>query len=102
MMGDIYAAASATVIWLGEESSDVKMAFGWLRRFALAWSIPESGLDLITKSRAEGPLQAAFGRHRATAFRHLWALLDRQWFTRKWVIQELVKSQRPMLMVGRL
>ncbi|KAJ0335971.1 hypothetical protein COL154_013373 [Colletotrichum chrysophilum] len=32
MMGDIYAAAFVTVIWLGEESSDVKMAFGWLRR----------------------------------------------------------------------
>ncbi|KAK1498339.1 hypothetical protein CABS01_17029, partial [Colletotrichum abscissum] len=29
MMSDIYAAAFATVIWLGEESSDVKMAFGW-------------------------------------------------------------------------
>lgn len=28
MMGDIYAAVSTAVIWLGEEADEVKMAFG--------------------------------------------------------------------------
>ncbi|KAK2026715.1 hypothetical protein LX32DRAFT_641630 [Colletotrichum zoysiae] len=102
MMGDIYAAARSTVIWLGEESDEVRMAFGWLRRFADgAWdSISDPGS--ITRNQAEDMLQAAFGRHLITAFRHIWALLGRPWFARKWVIQELVKSQRPLLVVGRM
>ncbi|KZL63695.1 ankyrin and het domain protein [Colletotrichum incanum] len=102
MMGDIYAAACSTAIWLGEESCKVKMAVGWLRRFTVAWDSLESHPGFITKDRAEGMLQAAFGRHWAAAFRHIWALLNRPWFARKWVIQELVKSQMPILVVGRM
>ncbi len=88
MMGDIYAAACSTAIWLGEESSEVKMAIGWLRRFAVAWDSSESDppgskgdLEFITRDRAERTLQAAFGRNRAAAFGHIWALLNRPWFT---------------------
>jgi hypothetical protein len=108
MMGDIYAAASTTAIWLGEESDEVKMAFGWLRRFAAVRDSPEfeppasEDFSFISKSRAKKMLQLAFGKHRVAAFQCIWALLDRPWFTRKWVIQELVKSRRPLLTVGRL
>lgn len=110
MMGDIYAAAASTALWLGEESDEVKMAFGWLRSFATARESVESGLpaskydsdSFITRSQAERTLEAAFGRCRATAFLHIWALLGRPWFTRKWVIQELLKSRRPLLVAGRL
>jgi hypothetical protein len=109
MMGEIYAAASTTVIWLGEESDEVKMAFGWLRRFDSIRDV--SGLDpdvsndksgLIPWSLVQDLVWAVFGRHRDAAFGHIWALLDRPWFTRKWVIQELVKSPRPLLVAGRI
>jgi hypothetical protein len=109
IMSEIYAAASTTAIWLGEESDEVKMAFGWLRRFQRArvaseFDPPDSeyGFNLIDRSRAENMLQAAFGRHRGAAFGHLWALLSRPWFTRKWVIQELANSRRPLMVVGRM
>ena len=109
MMGDIYAAAHSTAIWLGEESDEVKMAFGWLRRFLVALAALEpdpaaskDDTEFITKTQADRMLQAAFGMHRAAAFRHIWALLTRPWFTRKWVIQELVKSQTPILVHGRM
>ncbi|GKT61207.1 heterokaryon incompatibility protein [Colletotrichum tofieldiae] len=102
MMGDIYAAACSTAIWLGEESCEVKMAVGWLRRFAVAWDSLESHPGSITRNQAKGMLHAAFGRNQTAAFRHIWALLNRPWFTRKWVIQELVKSQMPILVVGRM
>ncbi|GJC97750.1 heterokaryon incompatibility protein [Colletotrichum higginsianum] len=102
MMGDIYAAASSTAIWLGEESCEVKMAVGWLRRFAVAWDSLESDPGFITRNQAEGILQEAFGKKSEAAFQHIWALLNRPWFARKWVIQELVKSQRPILVVGRV
>ncbi|KAK4148888.1 heterokaryon incompatibility protein-domain-containing protein [Chaetomidium leptoderma] len=109
IMSEIYAAASTTAIWLGEESDEVKMAFGWLRRFERVRVASEFdpldseyGFGLIHRSPAENMLQAAFGKHRGAAFGHLWALLSRPWFTRKWVIQELVKSRRPLMVVGRI
>jgi len=109
MIGDIYTAACSTIIWLGEESGEVKMAFGSLRRFAIAWDSLEPDPpaskdepDFITRNRAERVLQAAFGRNQAAAFRHIWALLSRPWFTRKWIIQELVKSQTPLMVAGRI
>ncbi|KAK3937283.1 heterokaryon incompatibility protein-domain-containing protein [Diplogelasinospora grovesii] len=97
IMSEIYAAASTTAIWLGEESDE-------LVRVASEFDPLDSeyGFGLIDRSRAENMLQAAFGKHRGAAFGHLWALLSRPWFTRKWVIQELVKSRRPLMVVGRL
>lgn len=105
LMGDIYGAACSTAIWLGEESDEVKMAFGWLRRFAVAcdsWESDSPASEDDFESFTRNPVQVAFGRHKAAAFGHIWALLDRPWFTRKWIVQELVKSQRPTLVVGRL
>ncbi|KAH7359470.1 heterokaryon incompatibility protein-domain-containing protein, partial [Plectosphaerella cucumerina] len=108
MMGDIYAAACLTVIWLGHEADEIKMAFGWLRRFntvtdslGFDMSACEDGTEFIARARFEEISQVAFGKHRTTAFRHIWALLNRPWFTRKWIIQELVKSQKPLMMAGK-
>ncbi|TLD03350.1 uncharacterized protein PgNI_12285 [Pyricularia grisea] len=108
MMGDIYASAIPTAIWLGEESAEVKMAFGWLRNFNKATDSWESNQqawkhdsEFIDKHHAEAILQSAFGNCKVLAFRNIWALLDCPWFTRKWAIQELVKSRMPLLVSGR-
>ncbi|CZT00627.1 uncharacterized protein RCO7_11500 [Rhynchosporium graminicola] len=74
---------------------EAKMAFDLLHKFSVAWDSlncdpPASNdSDFISRNRAEKTLQAAFGENRAAAFGHIWALLNRPWFTRKWVIQEL-------------
>ena len=108
MMGDIYAAAHSTAIWLGEESGELKLAFDCLHSFAEVWDLSESDQllleddsGLITRNWGEMMLQVAFGGYQDAAFRHIWALLNRPWFTRKWIIQELVKSQRPLMVAGR-
>lgn len=109
MMGEIYAAASWTAIWLGEESDEIRMAFSWLRRFHKIWmsavSHPswwEDDSGFIPPELGRGMLEATFGGNQAAAFGHIWTLLDRPWFTRKWVIQELVKSREPLMVAGRL
>ncbi len=108
MMGDIYAAAGMTAIWLGEESDEAKLAHGWLRRFdRIASEFESDSLEsdessFIDTYQDEKILDAAFGKNRKAAFKSIWALLDRPWFTRKWVIQELVKSRRPLLIIGSL
>ncbi|TLS25620.1 hypothetical protein PpBr36_06911 [Pyricularia pennisetigena] len=108
IMGDIYASAMCTAIWLGEESTEVKMAFGWLRRFDKATELWDSSpqackhdAEFIDRHHAEAILQSAFGNWKVLAFKNIWALLDRPWFTRKWIIQELVKSRMPLLVSGR-
>lgn len=115
MMGDIYSAASTTLIWLGEEDDHITRAFDWLRRFQETWlrfkespslvDIP-GGVALQARlagnnySEARDILQAAFGdeSNQTSAFEDIWILLQRPWFMRKWVIQEVVKSKSHRLL----
>ncbi|KAL8369638.1 hypothetical protein RB595_000125 [Gaeumannomyces hyphopodioides] len=109
MMGDVYAAAWGTVIWLGEESPEVVRAFGHLRRVGEAFlesvvsdpPTPQEGSGFIAGDRVKMVLRQALSNNQSQAFRDVWALLERPWFARKWIIQELVKSQTPILMAGR-
>lgn len=113
MMGDIYATASITVIWLGDADDHVKQAFHWLRRFSNIWEPLMKSLEMSEflslrdgtelearfaendNAEAHDILRAAFDDEmgRAKAFEDIWFLLRRPWFMRKWVIQEVVKSQ---------
>lgn len=113
MMGDIYAEATTTLIWLGEEDDDVARAMTWLQRFFDVWVnlYPNGTTDVIpimfgrvgvnTSPEAENALQSAFGEHCVEAHKSIWMLLRRPWFTRKWVIQEVAKStQHRMVLVA--
>lgn len=122
MMGDIYATASITVIWLGDADDHVTRAFDRLRRFSHIWKYLTESLnisDYITltagkelearlaqndNSEAHKIMQDTFGdaTSRDKAFEDIWMLLRRAWFTRKWVIQEVAKSQdhRMVLLAG--
>lgn len=103
-MGDIYARAANTLIWLGEEDDYVARAMTWLQRFFNMWVIlyAEGTQTIIptifgrvginTSAEAEKALQSAFGNRRDEAYRNIWMLLRRPWFARKWVIQEVAKS----------
>lgn len=106
MMGDIYARATNTMIWLGEEDDDVARATEYFQRFFEAWEILYAGgpenvvpayfaeVGTNNSLEAENALQSAFGEHRLEAYRAMWMLLHRPWFTRKWVIQEVAKSTK--------
>ncbi|KAG6366085.1 hypothetical protein INS49_000261 [Diaporthe citri] len=118
MMGDIYSAASTTLIWLGEEDDRITRAFDCLRRFQETWlhfKEPRSLVDspdipggIALQARLSGNnysgardiLQAAFGDElsQTSAFEDIWILLQRPWFMRKWVIQEVVKSKSHRLL----
>ena len=104
MMGDIYAMATNTLIWLGEEDDDVSRAMTWLQRFYEVWRLlyTEGTENLIpaffarvgvnSSPEAEKAVQSAFVGRQTEAYRNIWVLLRRPWFTRKWVIQEVAKS----------
>lgn len=104
MMGDIYARAGNTFIWLGEEDDNVARGMECLQRFLNVWEgyYPRGTTDVIpiifgrvgakTSPEAEKALQSAFGERWEEAYQSIWMLLRRPWFTRKWVIQEVAKS----------
>lgn len=110
IMGDIYTAATFTVIWLGDEDERIRRAFRWLGRFAdIFETLNVSGpLDtpheqaLAARFSADNNLEArvilrkAFGdkTSQARAFRDIWEMLRQPWFMRKWVIQESANSRR--------
>lgn len=104
MMGDIYARATSTLIWLGEEDDNVARGMKWLQHFLNVWEVyyPKGTRDVIpiifgrvgakTSPEAEKALESAFDKRWEEAHQSIWMLLRRPWFTRKWVIQEVVKS----------
>jgi hypothetical protein len=108
-MAMIYERAERTLIWLGEETSDVK---GWaMAPYAYQKYFPEDPFkkdlsnlqqekDVFRKSLAK---RLILGLDNAFTTVHGLAasnLQSRSWFTRKWVIQEVVKSRHPILVCG--
>ena len=84
LMGHIFASATRTTVWLGDESadSDVAMDFiGSLRK--------ETSDQLDDDSEIEQPCWRAVND-----------LLQRKWWTRIWVVQEALMSQRVFVQCG--
>ncbi|KAF2874741.1 heterokaryon incompatibility protein-domain-containing protein [Massariosphaeria phaeospora] len=100
-MRDIYARASTTHIWLGEESDSSTLALSYAQ--SLRRDLEERvGKDVVLKqvlrSRAKpAELPVGVGDARLEAF---FRLLERPWFTRAWVVQEVVVSQNAHVMCG--
>jgi len=109
LMASIYAKASQTLIWLGEETSDVK---GWARAsYAIRKFFPDGAfrenVESLTQERRE--FQKYHARRLLLGLDNIYStvhaiaignLYMRPWFRRKWVIQEVVKSHCPVLVCG--
>ena len=84
MMGDIFASGTRTIVWLGEKSadSDVAMDFiGSLRQRTLDQQDSDSKIE-------------------QTCPRAINELMQRKWWTRIWVIQEVLMSRRVIVQCG--
>ncbi|KAM6520101.1 hypothetical protein FALCPG4_013653 [Fusarium falciforme] len=107
IMPDIYSRASRTLIWLSDATPELE---GAILTFQLIRSrSPEetrnSGTQTSSGSEktSEEPTQASsppllISRIYGPAVASLFSL---PWFTRKWVIQEAVKSQNPVFVIGK-
>ena len=112
-MGRIYSQADQVVIWLGEESLEINTLMdslkqlhrehinsggqGWMpadARWLQLWLRIQPALrrrpDLISHYVSPEDLQR----------RGLRALLDRPWFKRIWILQEVANARRAMVMAG--
>lgn len=84
LMHEIYSKAASTVVWLGEAADDSGLAMDTISRLHehSVWEIEEATLS-------------------AAQFRAMAALNARQWWSRTWVVQELLLSPNPVLMCGK-
>lgn len=95
LMGDIYFKAARVIVWLGPEDADSKVGIaharnilervGHLDHFHLQ---PENLKDL------------GLPPYKDKRWRALGKLLQRPWFSRMWVIQEVVMSSNAIILCG--
>jgi hypothetical protein len=98
LMGQVYSKAKAVIIWLGPQSEDSDLAMEFIPRLLGALFTPVNQLlrtenrDLIFPStrRADVPEWQAFE-----------TLLNRPWFERLWVIQELLLAKAAVVAYGQ-
>jgi hypothetical protein len=87
-MGDIYANAHRTLVWLGHASEDSDLAMDFIPKINEAFKIikdsPEVTEELLLKT-----LQV---ERASSTWEALGNLLSRPWFQRLWVIQEVALS----------
>lgn len=103
-MGEIYANATKTLIWIGEETEDTK---GWAEALIrVRRHFPEDINSIDFESHTEYWNRTLTGLsteqlEESIFFTKDWTpvrmLLRRPWFCRKWVIQEVVRSRDPYL-----
>lgn len=86
MMGRIYAAASRTVVYLGEETPGSRLLFGEL---AIADSLYQSTTSFEERPDPNSELVDELDN-----------LFSRPWFSRIWVIQEVAVAKNVIIMCG--
>ncbi|KAF5638772.1 het domain protein [Fusarium tjaetaba] len=82
-MGKVYQTAEQVIIWMGPEQPDEKGVLTTISKLQQSTS----------KTKSEYQL-------RLDDVRLIRSLLQRQWFIRTWIIQELVFASKPFLMHG--
>ncbi|KAG8533880.1 uncharacterized protein KY384_001621 [Bacidia gigantensis] len=84
MMADIYKRAADVCIWLGKESEDSSIGLNFVNR------VPQHERDDMFSAKDSTPQQwGAFV-----------ALMRKEWFRRRWVVQELALAKQAYLMCG--
>ncbi|KAH7372044.1 heterokaryon incompatibility protein-domain-containing protein [Cadophora sp. MPI-SDFR-AT-0126] len=92
MMGEIYAAASLTLVWLGECNPAISEAIDMLEASQLVHA--EGGLPAIDLNHTINSL------NHKSAWKGVGELLAAPWWRRMWVIQEIALGQRAMILCG--
>ena len=95
IMSAIYSLAKRVLVWLGEEESDDASAFALIERFQLAFPVQEAcNMETIFDFKVRS-IQSD-----NLSWKALGALLRRRWFSRVWVVQEVVMAREALMICG--
>ncbi|KAH7403886.1 heterokaryon incompatibility protein-domain-containing protein [Cadophora sp. MPI-SDFR-AT-0126] len=111
LMVDVYSSASRVIMWLGEDTEGVFGAFQGIKwvRSLFPEGIPSVAFAEMSTADIErilDDIRRLLTSERGPDIQRLLLLmghlLQRSWFTRKWVIQEIVKARTGLLVCGSL
>jgi hypothetical protein len=96
MMKDIYQNASQVLIWLGKESEADRVGIAMLNVFKLSIDINDEYQYHFDQNATDGIMPPVS----SSAWTGLVKLFQRDWFSRVWVIQEVVKATKVSVLCG--
>jgi len=96
-MNTIYQRASEVIVWLGRETDTSQAAFSFLYKLqSHCYRLAEGWFIKFDKADIEGLINPAGMR----GWEALAALMDRPWWSRAWVLQEVVLATRVKVYCG--
>ncbi|KAI1085329.1 heterokaryon incompatibility protein-domain-containing protein [Whalleya microplaca] len=99
-MRDIYARSSGVAVWLGEESEDSDSAIAFVNECATKWAKEGKSHGVTNEDGKANPFQH-IQTFRNGPLRSLLRVVQRPWFSRVWVIQEVaLAAHRATVYVG--
>jgi hypothetical protein len=99
-MHHIYKAASKVLIWLGEEEQTDAEAFDLLEKFDRSAGL-DKGIILPWYDDVEFRELFTLTLNTNAVWRPVSVLLERPWFRRAWVIQEVAMATQPYIVCGK-
>jgi hypothetical protein len=91
-MGRVYEQSKVTLAWLGEASENSDSAMDFLDELEKLPTLSEKGVFLIRQIMLEPCTE--------TGYDALFKLFCRPWWTRMWIVQELLLSKTVVLWCG--
>ncbi|KAL7780894.1 HET domain-containing protein [Trichoderma afarasin] len=88
LMANIYRQAKKVTIWLGKADEHTDRACSFIQKFARSWASGTDHQAIVDELKQSAQLSA------------LASFFNRTWFTRVWVVQEVVLSQTATMICG--
>lgn len=112
-MDSVFAGADRVLVWLGENSSDegdgvLKVLPVWLALYPphidwyaaeIEWNISSSTFSFSSKGLSKEAIE--WLSYQQTHLMHLLHFFARRWWSRKWVIQEVVQAKEALIICGQ-
>lgn len=104
IMDKIYRQAAVVFIWLGEEDAFREDALGACQTLARIGCVYNNELAALSKESIVGDFYRTLGVPSISARQWiaLYAFLQRAWFRRAWVVQEVGLATLPIVMCGSI
>lgn len=93
LMDQIYQQAQAIHVWLGPDQGDAKSVFALIRSLA---TVPDDSTN--DSAHVAGLIERVLGKEADRVLCAFWGL---PWFTRRWILQEVLLAQQAVVHYGR-
>ncbi|KAK0634577.1 heterokaryon incompatibility protein-domain-containing protein [Bombardia bombarda] len=95
IMGNIYRAASRTVVWLGDSDKDTAQAF------ATMTALGDEAMEMRKNSKIVKPWKGTVFKKFKNDSSLENVILDHPWWRRVWTAQEILLAERAIIVMGR-